>query len=50
MHVAAMNPESVQALLEQAFVKNQEITVSKLLEEADPDIKINQVVRYSVLE
>ena len=33
MHIAAMNPESVEELLEQAFIKNPEQTIKKLIEE-----------------
>ena len=34
MHTAAMMPEDVAALNEQPFVKNPEITIAKLVEEA----------------
>ena len=33
LHIAAMMPESVEDLLEQAFVKNPEITVAELIQE-----------------
>ncbi len=34
MHVAAMMPETKEDLLEQPFVKNPEVTIAKLIEEA----------------
>lgn len=34
MHIAAMGTETVSELLEQPFVKNPEITIAKLIEEA----------------
>lgn len=34
LHIAAMLPESNEDLLEQPFVKNPEITIAKLIEEA----------------
>ena len=34
MHIAAMGTETIEELLEQPFVKNPEITVAKLIEEA----------------
>lgn len=52
MHTAAMMPESVEDLLEQPFVKNPEITISKLIEEAvlkiGERIEITEFTRYSV--
>ncbi len=52
MHVAAMMPESVEELLEQGFVKNPEITISKLIEEAvlkiGERIEITEFTRYAV--
>lgn len=52
MHVAAMMPESVEELVEQPFVKNPEITISKLIEEAvlkiGERIEITEFTRYAV--
>lgn len=52
MHIAAMMPEDVEGLLEQPFVKNPEITISKLIEEAvlkiGERIVIAEFTRYSI--
>ncbi len=34
MHIAAMGTETIEELLEQPFVKNPDITIAKLIEEA----------------
>lgn len=51
MHIAAMGPESVDELLEQAFVKNPEAQITKLIEEATlkigERIEVSSFTRYS---
>lgn len=46
MHVAAMQPEGIPELLDQAFIKDGELTVGKLLEKAGA--KIKEVKVYSI--
>jgi elongation factor Ts len=46
MHVAAMQPEGIPELLDQAFIKNSEETVGQLLEKAKA--KIKEVKVYSI--
>lgn len=52
MHSAAMMPESVDDLLEQPFVKNPEITIAKLIEEAilkiGERIEVAEFTRYAI--
>ncbi len=52
MHIAAMVPESIEDLLDQAFVKDPETTISKLIEEATlkigERIEITEFTRYSI--
>lgn len=52
MHIAAMMPESVEDLLEQPFVKNPEITIAKLIEEATlkigERIDVAEFTRYTL--
>ncbi len=52
MHIAAMAPESTEELLEQAFVKNPETTIEKLIEEAilkiGERIEVAEFTRYAV--
>lgn len=52
MHAAAMMPESTEGLLEQPFVKNPEVTISKLIEESTlkigERIEVADFIRYSV--
>lgn len=52
MHIAAMMPESVEDLIGQAFVKNPEITIAKLIEDAvlkiGERIEVAEFTRYAV--
>ncbi len=52
MHIAAMMPESVEDLQEQAFVKNPEVTIAKLIEEATlkigERIEVSEFTRYEL--
>lgn len=52
MHIAAMMPEDVVGLLEQPFVKNPEVTISKLIEEATlkigERIEVAEFTRYTI--
>lgn len=52
MHVAAMGTETVAELLEQPFIKNPEITVAKLIEEATlkigERIDVAEFTRFSI--
>jgi len=52
MHIAAMMPETVEDLIEQPFVKNPEITISKYIEEAvlkiGERIEVTDFTRYTV--
>lgn len=52
MHIAAMMPESVSALLEQGFVKDPETTIGKLIEEATlkigERIEVAEFTRYTI--
>ena len=52
MHIAAMDPESTEILLEQPFIKDESTTVRELLNEATQKfgerIEISQFVRLSV--
>lgn len=52
MHIAAMMPETVEDLLEQAFVKNPEITIAKYIEESvlkiGERIEVTDFTRYSI--
>ncbi len=52
MHIAAMMPESIEDLVEQAFVKNPEVTISKLIEEATlkigERIEVTDFTRYEI--
>ncbi len=52
MHIAAMMPETVDELLKQAFVKNPEVTIAKLIEEATlkigERIEVAEFTRYEI--
>lgn len=52
MHIAAMGTENVEELVEQPFVKNPEITISKLIEEATlkigERIEVAEFTRFSI--
>jgi elongation factor Ts len=52
MHVSASEPESVEALLEQDFIKNPELKIKNLLESAvqkfGEKIELSRFVRYSI--
>lgn len=52
MHIAAMGTETVEELMEQPFVKNPEITIAKLIEEATlkigERIEVADFTRYTV--
>ncbi len=54
MHVVAMNPETVEALLSDQFVKNPDITVEELVKGVSGKIGekfvVNRFVRYEVGE
>lgn len=54
MHIAAMSPEDKDMLLSQPFVKNPEITVETLIEEAiqkiGEKIEVGRFIRYGLLE
>lgn len=54
MHIAALNPENVQALLAQPFVKDASKTIQDLLNELvakiGENIQINRFVRFKVGE
>lgn len=52
LHIAAMAPENIEALREQPFVKNPEITIATLIEEKvlkiGERIEIAEFTRYEV--
>ena len=52
LHIAAMMPESVEELLEQPFVKNPDVTISKLIEEntlkIGERIDVAEFTRYEI--
>jgi translation elongation factor EF-Ts len=52
MHIAAMSTETTSELLEQPFVKNPEITIAKLIEEATlkigERIEVAEFSRFSI--
>ncbi|MBI4155881.1 MAG: translation elongation factor Ts [Candidatus Zambryskibacteria bacterium] len=52
MHATAMNPEDEKAIMEEPFIKNPEVTVKNLLEQAiakfGERIELSRFVRYSV--
>lgn len=52
MHIAAMAPESNDELLSQAFIKDPETTISKMIEEATlkigERIEVSDFIRYSI--
>lgn len=52
MHIAAMNPETVEELLVQPFVKDQSITIENLIKgitaKVGENIKIERFIRYSL--
>jgi elongation factor Ts len=54
MHIAAMNPENVQALLAQPFVKEPSKNIQDLLNELvakiGENIQVNRFIRYKVGE
>lgn len=54
MHVVAMNPENVEALLSDQFVKNPDITVEELVKGVSGKIGekfvVNRFIRYEVGE
>ncbi len=52
MHIAAMDPENLEELLNQQFIKNQEVTIKDLLDEAmqkfGEKMAIGRFARFSV--
>ncbi len=52
MHIAAMGTETTEELLEQPFIKNPELTIAKLIEDAilkiGERIEVAQFVRFSI--
>lgn len=52
MHIAAMGTETKEALIEESFIKNPEITIGKLIEDAvlkiGERIEVAEFVRYTV--
>lgn len=52
MHIAAMGTENIEELLEQPFIKNPEVTINKLIEEATlkigERIEVAEFVRFAV--
>jgi len=52
MHITAMGTETLEELMEQAFVKNPELTITKLIEEAilkiGERIEVAEFVRFTV--
>lgn len=52
MHIAAMDPENVEQLLEQPYIKDQDITISDLITlyiaKLGENIKINRFVRFQI--
>lgn len=52
MHIAAMNPETVEALLVQPYVKDDSLTVDHLIKQViakvGENIKIAKFIRYQV--
>lgn len=52
MHIGAMEPEHVEALLEQSFIMNPELTVKQviddLIQKTGERVEIGQFVRYSI--
>jgi len=52
MHIAAMNPETVEELLAQPFVKDESTTVENLIKgvtaKVGENIKIERFIRYSL--
>ncbi len=52
IHIAAMNPETVEALLAQPFVKNESITVVDLIKgttaKVGENIKVEKFCRYEI--
>ena len=52
LHIVAMMPESVEALLEQPFVKNPDLTIAKVIEEKvlkiGERIEVAEFTRYEV--
>ena len=52
LHITAMMPETVEALSEQPFVKNPEITIAKLIEEKTLKIgermEVTDFTRYEI--
>lgn len=54
MHITAANPESPEALLEQPFIKNPDMTIRAMIDGAmqkfGEKIEISRFVRFGVLE
>jgi elongation factor Ts len=52
MHIGAMEPENIEALLEQPFIMNPELTVKQviddLVQKTGERVEIGQFVRYSI--
>jgi elongation factor Ts len=52
MHIAAMNPETVEELLAQPFVKDESTTVENLIKsvtaKVGENIKVERFIRYSL--
>ncbi|TSC52282.1 MAG: elongation factor T [Parcubacteria group bacterium LiPW_41] len=52
MHIAAMNPETVEELLAQPFVKDESMTIENLIKsvtaKVGENIKVERFIRYSL--
>lgn len=52
MHIGAMEPETIEALIEQPFIMNPELTVKQvvddLVQKTGERVEIGQFVRYSI--
>ncbi len=52
MHIAAMNPENIDVLLKQAYVKDESMTVEELIKQtiakSGENIKVERFCRYEV--
>ena len=52
MHIGAMEPENIDALLEQSFIMNPELTVKQviddLVQKTGERVEMGQFVRYSI--
>ena len=52
MHIAAMNPETIEELLAQPFVKDESMTIENLIKsvtaKVGENIKVERFIRYSL--